>query len=303
MKILITGASGMLGRAIFKKFNSSCPEDQIIGLSFSRGHNQLKSLDLCHRESTEKFLIDLRPDLIVHCAAIRHPETCENDHETTDALNINASLALANYCKAHGIPLIYISTDYVFPGDAPPYNEDSMTKPLNYYGMSKLKGEQVVRESGCVNTILRIPVLYGEVECIDESAITVIAKSLFNNESKTFIDNWAARYPTHVEDVAEVVLKIVNRHRSGDSSISGVLHYSGDEKFTKYEIAKIIGNAFRLDHAHLVPVNDAPSGPPRPKNTNLDHSKLKQLGIDSQRSFEAAIQSVLKPHMANFITH
>lgn len=297
MKVLVTGASGMLGRAIYSTLNSQHPDMQILGLSHTRQRNDLMPLDLCDEKATGEFLVSEKPDIIVHSAAIRHPETCENDHEKTDAVNVSATSHLAQYCAKSDIPLIYISTDYVFPGDKPPYFEDSETNPLNYYGVSKLSGEKVVQAAGCPNTILRIPVLYGEVESIDESAITIIAKSLLSGDKRIAMDNWASRYPTHVEDVAVVISQIVGRLAKQDQAMNGVFHYSSDETYTKYEIANLIADAFSLSASHLNPANDAPAGPPRPKNTHLNHSKLKNMGIDAQRSFKDAIKLVLEPHM------
>ena len=147
-------------------------------------------------------------------AANRFPDKVDADPSGTRALNIEASRALAQQCAARGTVLIYISTDYVFagrPGDAP-YEADAPTGPTNLYGQTKLDGEGAVlgafeslgREGGGV--VLRVPVLYGEVEGgrNGESAVNVLMDVVLGEGKAGGMDHWALRYPTNTEDVARV---------------------------------------------------------------------------------------------------
>lgn len=148
-------------------------------------------------------------------AANRFPDKCDNDPEGTRALNIAASGSLAKLCAAQSIFLIYISTDYVFPGiegDAP-YEVTSTPSPPNLYGETKYEGEKAVlaefTKAGKKGwgVILRVPVLYGEAESPEESAVNVLMNSLWKaqeKEAQIKMDHWAIRYPTNTEDVGRV---------------------------------------------------------------------------------------------------
>jgi len=150
-------------------------------------------------------------------AANRFPDKCDKDPEGTRALNVAATRALAKLCASHSIVLVYISTDYVFPGtegDAP-YHVTSEPKPSNLYGETKLGGEKAVLEeyekqgdkSSGLGVVLRVPVLYGEAESPAESAVNVLMDAVWKAQEKDAsvkMDHWAIRYPTNTEDVARV---------------------------------------------------------------------------------------------------
>jgi S-adenosylmethionine synthetase len=155
--------------------------------------------------------------LIAHStgAANRFPDKCDSDPEGTRALNVAASASLAKICAAQSILLIYISTDYVFPGtegDAP-YEVQSIPKPPNLYGETKHEGEKAVLgeydKAGKPGwgVVLRVPVLYGEAESPAESAVNVLMNSVWKAQEKDAgikMDHWAIRYPTNTEDVGRV---------------------------------------------------------------------------------------------------
>lgn len=149
-------------------------------------------------------------------AANRFPDKCDNDPEGTKALNVTASADLATLCAKDDILLIYISTDYVFPGtegDAP-YQVTSTPKPPNLYGETKLDGERAVlgeyKKAGKTGrgVVLRVPVLYGEAEKPAESAVNVLMDAIWKAQEKDAcikMDHWALRYPTNTEDVGRVL--------------------------------------------------------------------------------------------------
>jgi S-adenosylmethionine synthetase len=153
--------------------------------------------------------------LTVIGAANRFPDKCDNDPEGTRALNITASASLAKICAANSIFLIYISTDYVFPGtegDAP-YEVTSTPNPPNLYGETKHEGEKAVLaeldKAGKPGwtVVLRVPVLYGEAEKPAESAVNVLMDSIWKAQEEgasVNMDHWALRYPTNTEDVGRV---------------------------------------------------------------------------------------------------
>jgi len=148
-------------------------------------------------------------------AANRFPDKVDKDPEGTRAINVEATRTLARLCAHRDILLIYISTDYVFPGrpGEAPYEADTPPGPTNLYGQTKLDGEQAVldafqqagKEGLCV--VFRVPVLYGPAHTNAESAVNVLMDAVLKVQKgeKVVMDAWALRYPTHTEDVARVL--------------------------------------------------------------------------------------------------
>lgn len=191
--------------------------------------------------------------------------------------------------------MIYISTDYVFSGaqGEAPYSADAATGPTNIYGQTKLEGETAVLQyPGTV--VLRVPVLYGATEPRDhnsESAVNVLLDALWKSQKEQVkMDDWAIRYPTNVADVARVLVDIASQARSeshGDHDtlqIPRVLHFSSEDRMTKYEIVKVLAEIMALPVDGVVPDRDGgkpgPDGTLRPFDCHLDTAALKELGIN-----------------------
>lgn len=289
MKVVVTGASGLLGRAIFRTFKENGANLNVTGTCLSRPHPELTVLDLTDPKAVTEFIDGSSPDLVIHSAAVRTPDTCENDRETTTRINVDATRNLVEACHPSNIPLIYISTDYVFPGTNPPYSPDDTPEPLNFYGMSKRMGEEVVVQSQSPAAVLRVPVLYGEVENLGESAVTEIAKCLLDDSKTCVLDDWATRYPTHVEDVALVLLNFCRILENSGKLPTGIFHWSANQALTKFQMAQIMAKALGRPTHHLKGNPQAPPGPLRPRNTQLDTSATLNLVTNPQRDFSEAI--------------
>jgi len=289
MKVCITVASGLLGRACVKAFSDT----NLLTCAWSRAKADDLNLDLTDHDTVLKEMKAHRPELIIHTAAERHPDICENDTGKTHALNVEATQSLVEAAQCIGAVLIYISTDYVFDGTHPPYAVDAECHPLNAYGKSKRAGETVVLAASSRNIILRIPILYGEVETLDESAITILMHDLQPKDSKK-IDHWAVRYPTYTGDVAQTLRGWTDRLRN-DPDSSGIYHMSGNEALTKYDMACAMAETLGLDHSHLSPDPHAPEGAPRPQNCQLDICRLQQETTVQQTPFREVVARVLRP--------
>lgn len=294
MKIVITGATGLLGRAVLRELKRVDGFDA-VGTGFSRAIDDIAYLDLRDGESVRDFIATQQPQAIIHSAAERRPDISENDPDATRALNVQATQTVADAARSVGSWVIYISTDYVFDGTSPPYTPDAQPNPLNFYGRSKLEGEEVIRESG-KHCILRVPVLYGPSPSFDESPITLLGRMLIEGEKAT-VDHWATRYPTLTTDVA-VVCRQLLEHKQSHPDFAGTFHWSGDEAMTKFDIARVTSESFGLSADGLTPDPEAPAGAPRPKNSQLDCSTLEGLGIGRRTPFQQAIVEVLKPFLS-----
>ncbi|KAI8086339.1 uncharacterized protein BX664DRAFT_335555 [Halteromyces radiatus] len=296
MKVLITGASGLLGRAVVRNFKAA--GHSVVGTAYSRANDELIKLDLTDSEQVEKLLNNIKPEVIVHCAAERRPDVAEKDHEGTLKLNAKVPGDLALYAKIHGVMLIYISTDYVFNGTNPPYQADDLPDPINFYGESKLAGEQAIRDIHPASVILRVPILYGDVLFNGESAVNLLIDSVKNTNKPAEMDNYCLRYPTNVDDVGRVIKDLAVYKIEKGRSIEGTYHFTAEEMLTKYDMCCIFADLLNVSKDHLQPQNSisGSASASRPKDCHLSTTRLQTDGIDvSFVPFRTWFQSYLSP--------
>jgi len=178
----------------------------------------------------------------------------------------------------------------VFDGTQPPYSVSDVPNPLSLYGKTKLEGEKIALGAGYA--VLRVPMLYGPVEGWGECAVTEIASTLMFNIGKTaWFDNWAIRYPTHVEDVAHLCATLSSKYLE-TGSISGIYHASALEAFTKLEMAVIMAQQMGISDITLLPL-PVPTNSMRPKDAHLDSSRAHALAWEAKRRFVEGIGEVL----------
>jgi len=276
LRVLITGASGMLGRSLMRELAGQ-QGYEVLGTGLTRAEPPLRKLDLMDEKQVAALIDEFRPNVVVHCAAERDPDRAAADPERLLRLNVESSASMAKHCSRVGATIIYISTDYVFDGGvhtgiSPPYRPDSQTAPVNEYGRSKLAGEEAVLQVPAAHpVVVRVPVLYG-VDCEDlsESASLVVAKVLQSAEAKA-VDDWGERFPTLVDDVSACLRSIADAtQRAGEGRIEGIVHVSAPECITKFQLAKLMAEILGVDASHLSADPNPPAGAPRPRNTQLD---------------------------------
>ncbi|CAF1182249.1 unnamed protein product [Rotaria sp. Silwood1] len=297
--VLITGASGVLGRKVKNLFINA--GWNVTGLALNRANkNHLVKCDLTNFDEINAIIENLQPDAIIHCAAERKPDEFEKNPTKSMFLNVEVTRYLADFAAKENIFFILISTDYVFDGKNPPYKEDDTPNPLQAYGKSKYEAELITQKISKNHLILRVPLLYGEVETLDENAVTILLKNIRNTTNRVKMDDVQIRYPTYVGDVAEVCLQLCE-HRiiNNRNEIRGIVHFSNTEKYTKYQMALLIASIFQLpiDHIERDQNIGIDTNVQRPNNAALDSSKLSnEFSIHiNQVKFETTIKQCLQP--------
>lgn len=276
----MTGATGMLGRSVLKHLNAS-GNYECLGIGFNRVEPPLRKVNLLNANEITTLFDDVKPNVVVHCAAVRRPDEAAKDPDRTQALNVGTSLQLAKECARVGAVILYISTDYVFDGGIktgiePPYSPDSKTMPVNLYGRTKLAGEDAIRSVPAARgVIIRVPILYA-TDCYDlgESAMLLVAQALLS-KGPIKVDNWAMRFPTLVDDVSCVLKFVIDATQRTINPIGNtILHVASPEGATKYEIVKIMAKVVGVDSSHIEANNTPdPGAEPRPRDTQLDCKK------------------------------
>ncbi|KAK2718101.1 methionine adenosyltransferase 2 subunit beta-like isoform X2 [Artemia franciscana] len=296
--VLVTGASGLLGRSIVSELEKNSGFT-IIKCAFSRTRDGYVKMNLLNEADIQETLQRFRPCAVIHCAAERFPNKVEENLEEVKKLNVRASEVLALEADKIGAFIIYISTDYVFDGLNPPYSEDSVPNPVNKYGATKLLGEKAVLGVNPANVVLRVPVLYGPVTSIEESAITVLLKAV-REEKPQLVSDIEIRYPSHTEDISYIVHQLLKLKLNDTRCIHGIYHWSGKEALTKFQMVKVIANVLGLTASHISPDRDETklsTGPLRPKNCQLSAARIDDLGIGKHTPFSDGILCALRKHV------
>ncbi len=235
-------------------------------------------------------------------AANRFPDKCDADPDGARRINVEASKHLAQATSQHSTLLIYISTDYVFPGKAgdAPYEADADPKPTNLYGQTKFDGERAILEATKntgLGVVLRVPVLYGKAGEPKESAVNVLMDAVWKaqeKEAKIKMDHWAQRYPTNTADVGRVCMDVATKYledRSGLDNLPKTLQFSSEDRYTKYEICELFAEIMGLPLQGMTADTaggSATSSVQRPYDTHLSTQALKNIGINVHtQNFEA----------------
>ncbi|KAI9889196.1 MAG: hypothetical protein M1814_005712 [Vezdaea aestivalis] len=285
-KIVVTGATGFLGRAVVLSFEQATdPTWEVVGTGFSRATPPIHKLDITDSTAIATFLDQEKPQVVIHCAANRSPESVAASPDAARALNVDATASLASATGSRRIMLIYISTDYVFPGrkGEAPYEFTQKTEPANLYGLTKRDGEKKILElcPDALGMVLRVPVLYGK-GLNEESSINVLVDAVkkLQGGEKVKMDHWARRFPTCTSDVGRVLVDITNFYRRCEQFLPRILHFSGPECFTKYEMASLFADILGVDASGLVKdVPEEGEGVNRPFDTQLGTASLQGIGI------------------------
>eukprot|EP01094_Clydonella_sp_ATCC50884_P028027 TRINITY_DN8296_c0_g1_i1.p1 TRINITY_DN8296_c0_g1~~TRINITY_DN8296_c0_g1_i1.p1 ORF type:complete len:339 (+),score=112.28 TRINITY_DN8296_c0_g1_i1:46-1017(+) len=305
LSVVVVGATGLLGRELMKAFAGY---EKVIGTGLTRANEETAAkdniyrVDVTNKEELRAFLTEHDPEVIVYAAAEKRCDACEQDEERARAINVEGVRVAAECAYAsRDCFLIYISTDYVFDGENPPYKPSSPTNPLNAYGRLKKEGEQAIWDSKHHGGVLRVPLLYGEVEHLSESSVTAMVNELqpgvpAQEKRKHVVDNCNIRYPTHAADVALAVRKLSDR-RSRHCALQGTWHFSGPQPLTKYEMLLKMGSEMGESTAHIAPREGAEEGAgvARPRNAKLDVTALKLMSIlGKPRSFDDGFPTVVE---------
>lgn len=243
-RVILTGANGLLGQKLVQKLSQRKAVKLLAtGLGKNRnpgGEYEYLPLDITDPEAVREVFVHFKPTEVVNCAAMTHVDKCEVDQEGCTLLNVEAVETLARLCKEFGTRLIHISTDFIFDGENGPYKEKDEPNPISFYGESKLKSEQVVKDSGCKWAILRTILLYGVVPDMSRSNIVLWAKGALEKEQEINVVNDQFRSPTLAEDLADAVILALMK------DAIGIYHISGPEVMSILELVKKVA-----DHWHL----------------------------------------------------
>lgn len=293
LRVAITGAAGMLGTAVLDHLSG---EHVVFATSRELGYCKegvhWQPFDLLDKTRLVGWLTEIRPDAVIHCAAMVNVDACEKDPAQAKALHAETTEVMVDTLSSWGGRLIYISTDSVFNGcKSGLYNENDEPDPPNIYARTKREGE-VATLAMPGGTVLRTEI-FGWSRSERLSFAEWVLKSLVEQTHLTmFID--VSYTPIHVSHVAEVVARTL------DAEISGLYHATGSSVLSKYDFALHMAAAFGLSTDNVVPITIESAGlsAKRPKNMALSNRKLCDVLSYQLPTVDAGI-AVLKSQYDN----
>jgi len=282
IKIIITGSNGLLGQKLVSLF----VEHNFDVYAFSRGKNRnvitnnynYFNVDITHSKKITQLVNRIKPNFIINAAAMTNVDTCELNPKECDEINVTAVNNLMLLCDKNNIHLVHISTDFIFDGKKGLYTETDKPKPINYYGLSKLKSEEIILKSNINYTILRTILVYEIVNNSNRTNILSWVKNSLENKQKINVVTDQYRTPTLADDLAKACLLAVQK------KTIGIFHISSNELLSIYEIALQIANTFKLDKNLISPIetkqlNQTAKRPP--KTGFIIDKAVDELGFKS----------------------
>jgi dTDP-4-dehydrorhamnose reductase len=277
LKILITGAGGMLGRELVKILSE---RHQVIGLS----HAELDILDV---EGTKRTICKIKPELVIHAAAYTDVDGCEKNPDKAYSVNTIGTQNVALACQKAEAILLYTSTDFVFNGTkGKPYLEWDRPEPINVYGKSKYAGERVVAHLLNQYYIVRTAWLYGEHG--RNFPATILAKAKERKNLEVVSDQVGS--PTFTYDVVKGIEELI------ETGSFGIYHMVNTGECSWYEFARKILDLAGYQNWEVKPITSEQLGRPakRPSYSVLRNFSLERVAGVVMRSWEEAIAEFLQ---------
>ena len=281
MKILITGANGMLAKSVRKRLEGN----ELIC-------TDVEDLDITNKEAVKEFVAKIKPEYIINCAAFTAVDKAETAGEIVEKINADGPRNLAKAAKENGSVLVHISTDYVFGGDLDvekDYKEDDPKNPVTAYGITKLHGEQAIEENLDKYYIFRTAWLYGDG---NNFVRTMLKLGETKDELNVVSDQHGS--PTYAEDLANFIGEAIEKKIP-----YGIYHATNEGYTTWYDFTKAIfeyaGIVCKVNpvttekYIEMMKITQAK----RPKNSQMSKDKLKAQGIEIPE-WEDALKRYLK---------
>lgn len=256
--ILITGASGLLGKKIYHILKR---QYHVIGTKHTSTYSDFYPLNLNDPNAVQAFFELNHPSIVINCAGIADPDICEANPDLAFQANVESVEILCKICKQYNSELIHISTDYVFDGDSYiEYSIGSQRSPRNYYGYTKMEAENIISKYEN-SLIVRIPIIYGYNDEYDKKTFPLQIIEALSQGKDVYLDGTQQRYPVLIDEVALMLSRSLGH--------TGIIHITSELAVTKFSWAKIIAKEYGLDET-LIHENSFSHLENRPPHTKLE---------------------------------
>ncbi len=284
-KVLITGASGLLGSNLARDLGARLP---VTGIYHQHPVElpgvRMVAADLIQPAIAHQLLTDEQPELVIHCAAATVIDECERNPQLAQRLNRDMAETVAAATEAVGASLIHISTDAVYDGVQGSYRETDKASPINAYGRSKLDGEAAVQLAHRSALIVRTNLFGWNLPHKSNLIEWFLGRLMDGQECPGFTDVYFS--PILVNQLGDLLLELT------EAEASGVLHVAGATCLSKYEFGRMLAGAFGFDPelVRAAELSGAQLGAPRGRRLCLDCSRAEQLLGQAMPALEAGMR-------------
>lgn len=274
--ILVIGSNGLLGQTLINQLTNLNYKVFALARGTNRNLNRKDytyiDVDITNATLLLESINNIKPNYIINAAALTNVDYCELHQQECDAVNVEAVKTLIKAAEINQSHLIHISTDFVFDGLKGNYKETDKTKPLNYYGLSKLKSEKLFKDAKIPFTILRTILVFGyQPELRQQNILLWLLEKMKNKIPLTMVND-QLRTPTYVEDLAKACILSIK------TKSFGLYHISGTELMDMFQLSNVVAKTFNYDQKLIAAIKTSQLVQPatRPKITGFDISKAKK---------------------------
>lgn len=294
-RVLVTGSNGLLGQKLTSLYAGL---EDVEFFATSRGTNRYPSsegyhylpLDVENEAEVASILRDIKPDCVINTAALTQVDDCETDRYRSDLLNVEAVKWLCSSAAQWRSHFIHLSTDFIFDGQNGPYKEDDQANPLSYYGLTKLKAEQVVKSCNTSWAIVRTILVYGVVADMSRSNVVIWALNALKNQKPIQVVDDQFRMPTLAEDLA-MGCRLIEKQKE-----EGIFHISGKDYLSIYDLVMQVAQVSGFNPNNVSRANSSNFSQPakRPPKTGFILDKAKSILNYNPHSFKEGVQLVME---------
>ena len=276
MRILVTGVGGQLGYDVCKVLDERHIENKGV---------DLVDFDITDAKATHEYILSYHPDAVIHCSAWTAVDEAEDELDTVRAVNVEGPRNIATACKEIGAKMLYLSTDYVFPGTGDRFYEpEDPTGPLGAYGATKLEGELAVKELLDHYFIVRISWVFGKNG--NNFVKTMLRLAETKSELNVVCDQIGS--PTYTADLAPLIFDMIMTEKYGTyhATNEGICSWADFAE----EIFRLAGKQVKVNH---IPTSEYPTRAVRPLNSRMSKDKLEQAGFARLPDWKDALKRYL----------
>jgi len=266
MKILIIGASGLLGGQLVKDFSR---KNEVLGVDKNNKIEGVAYLDLLQKERIQATFQEFKPEVVILSAAITAVDWSEQNKDLVWNVNVEAVKEVAVAAKKQGTFLTFYSTDYIFNGKEGPYSEEAKPDPINFYGKTKLEAEQIIQKELNRSLVIRTCSIYGYQKKGKNFAMQALNSLRAKESFKAFHDQFGT--PTYVEGLSGITLNLINGKKEG------IFNVVGPDYVNRVQFSEGIAEIFDLDKGLIKKVSseEVRQIAERPRKGGLKVDKLK----------------------------
>ena len=291
--VIVFGGGGQVGLEVSDLAQSlSASNSSLSIMTFNSQAGDITNEDLIRNIFTEQH-----PACVINCAAYTAVDKAESEAPQAFAVNRDGAANLARCCKTFNIPLLHVSTDYVFDGEqSTPYRESDATHPLNVYGESKLQGEQAIREILEQHIILRTSWVFGQYG--NNFVKTMLRLAQDREELGIVADQTGC--PTPACAIAQTLVAISQRVLAGEALAWGTYHYAGSPSLSWFDFATHIFqlaheiSGMKIPHLNPIPTSAYPTPAQRPQQTIMECDKIKRVFGIEPANWQAELRTVIE---------